>query len=228
MAVPNMLAHVESCKAKFPEAWKNAHTGNPNTEDFVRLVAADCHAADPRFGLNGKRGNPNDISDDCLNFIGAGPGKTPDGVPCTVIDFIQAAGSPDAKPVWNPQSDPEGSSGAWVAPASVDPIPGDDPGNSGSTPGKPIEFPPRDLELEALLTLDVRYQEGGRENRAKENLEPIHIDNEGIAVWFGDYLRRYATGDHAPTSNDPRARSEAALDAVLKDIDAAWPKPKTD
>lgn len=217
-----MLAHVESCKAKFPEAWKNAHTGNEHTEDFIRLLAADCHAADPRYGLNGKRGNANDISDDALNFVGAGPGHTPDGRPCTVVDVIVAAGSPAAQPGWNPIPDPVGSSGAWVQPSTVDPVPGD--GDSGGTPSKPIEFPPRDLELEALLTLDIRYQDGGRENRAKEGSEPIHIDNEGIAVWFGDYLRRYATGDHAPTANDPRSRHDAALEAVLADIDKVWPK----
>jgi len=119
MAVPNMLAEVERCKRKFPQAWADAHTGNANTEGFIRILAADLHLVDAKFGLNGKRGNPNDISDDAINYFGEGPGHDPThgNTPVTVIDVIGAAGSPAAVPQWAVIDQP--GPGAWVKPMPV-------------------------------------------------------------------------------------------------------------
>jgi len=132
MPIPNMLAEVERCKRKFPEAWKDAHTGNAHTEDFIRILASDLHLIDARFGLNGKRGDPNDISDDAINYIGEGPGHDPvTGMPVTVFDVIRGAGGPNPQPSWDAINRP--GPGAWVKPKPVlvprptlPPYPGDE------------------------------------------------------------------------------------------------------
>jgi hypothetical protein len=118
MACPNYLADVERCAQQNPEAWKNCHTGNEHTEDFIRILAYELHAKDPNVGLNGKRGNPADISDDAINILDHidGPGSTPEGLKCWVVDVVISAGSPQAKPGWNPLPDAEGSTGANVKP----------------------------------------------------------------------------------------------------------------
>lgn len=104
MSVPNLKHIVEQARALYPEAWANAHTGNEHTEDFIRLCAPMLKDEDSRFGLNGKRGNPHDISDDAVNCLcdeADSDGRTPVGQPCVVIDVIGAAG---AKPPYTPQN----------------------------------------------------------------------------------------------------------------------------
>lgn len=129
MACPNYQRDIERLKDQHPQAWKDAHTGNAHTEDFVRLVAAHLHALDPHVALNGKRGNPHDISDDALNILDPidGPGRTPTGQRCWVVDFIANAGASNASVYWNPQTDPVGSSGANVKPGAAPPVPGQPP-----------------------------------------------------------------------------------------------------
>jgi len=124
--IPNYQHIVEQVKLAHPQAWKDAHTGNVGTEDFIRLVAAEIHARDARCGLNGKRGDPKDISDDALNFYGEGTDYDPtrNHAPCTVIDVIAGAGSPSAAPAWQVVSNPNApSAAAWVAPSPVNPPP---------------------------------------------------------------------------------------------------------
>jgi hypothetical protein len=124
MPVPNMLAEVERLKTKFPQAWKDAHTNNANTEGFIKLLAAHLHAINPAFGLNGKRGNPQDISDDAINFKGEGADFDPtDGdAPRTVIDVIGGAGGPNPFPTWAIVTKADAPVGAaWVKPG-VPPI----------------------------------------------------------------------------------------------------------
>jgi len=114
---PNYVADVQRIANENPEAFQNCHTGNAHTEDFIRIVAAELNAKDPNVGLNGKRGNPNDISDDAINIMDEeGPGTTPDGESCWVVDIVASAGAPNASVTWNPLPDAEGSSGAWVQP----------------------------------------------------------------------------------------------------------------
>ena len=117
--IPNLLFLVQELSVSHPVEWRNMHTGNEHTEDFVRLLAKRAHALDKRFGLNGKRGNPNDISDDALNCLDAEDGPGTDittGKRCWVIDIAVDAGLPTAKPSWQQFTDPVASSGANVDP----------------------------------------------------------------------------------------------------------------
>lgn len=143
MAVPNMLAEVERLKTKFPQAWKDAHTGNANSEGFIKLLAAHLHALNPAFGLNGKRGNPLDISDDAINFKGEGADFDPTdgGAPRTVIDVIVGAGGPNPQPQWAIVTKADAPVGAaWVQPGPPPHVPTPTP-TPTPTPQKP-KFPP--------------------------------------------------------------------------------------
>jgi hypothetical protein len=112
--IPNLKHIVEQARQLYPQDWKDAHTGNANTEGFIRKCAPMLAAEDARFGLNGKRGNPNDISDDAVNVRGEGPGHNNDGTPCTVIDIIGGAGGPNPQPQWGVQTGAVESTGEWV------------------------------------------------------------------------------------------------------------------
>src|SRR3990167_5688668 len=127
--IPNLLAEVERLKTKFPQAWNDAHTGNANTEGFITLLAAHLHAINPAFGLNGKRGDPLDLSDDAINFKGEGADYDPTrgGMACTVIDVIVGAGGPNPQAQWAIVSRPgEPVGAAWVQPVAA-PEPGPPP-----------------------------------------------------------------------------------------------------
>ena len=127
MNVPNLLHIVEDCKERFPVEWSNAHSGNAHSDDFIKIVAAECHKEDIRFGNNGKRGDPHDMSDDALNFLHPeGPDFDPTrgGLKCYVIDVIGSAGSTDPNkppfPQWVIVSDPAKPVGAaWIEPGEV-------------------------------------------------------------------------------------------------------------
>lgn len=122
MGIPNCEQIIRDLAAQFPQEWRDAHNpsgGGPHTEAFAKRVAWVLHSTvSPNFGLNGKRGNPNDISDDVVNYIGEGPGHDPlTGRPVTVIDYIAGAGGPNPTVYWGPID--QAGPGAWVKPEPV-------------------------------------------------------------------------------------------------------------
>ena len=141
--IPNYISYVEDAKKNYPEAWKHAHVaGDPRRWDFIRLLAADIHAVDLSVGLNGKRGNPNDLSMDALNILcdkSDSDGRTPDGEPCVVVDVIGGAGGPNPTPVWNVYDTEVEGSGAWV-----------DPGESPEPPQPPTPPTPTYPSYESM------------------------------------------------------------------------------
>ncbi len=138
MAIPNRQDIVAALAAQYPAEWRKAHNpsgGGPETEAFIRRVAYELHTkVDARFGLNGKRGNYDDISDDVVNWFGEGPGHDPaTGSPITVIDVIGGAGGPNPVATWQIIDLP--GPGGWVKPEPV--------GGSGSGgDGYPLPVPP--------------------------------------------------------------------------------------
>jgi len=138
MAIPNLLNLVTELSLDYPVQWKNAHTGNAHTEDFIRLLAWEASKVNERFGLNGKRGNYNDVSNDVLNYFGEGVGHDPKtNAPITVIDVILGAGGPNPKPAWQPFDNPieHAGPGGWIR--ATDPFivgaPSAPPSNPGPT-----------------------------------------------------------------------------------------------
>lgn len=185
--IPNLTYIVQKARDENPQAWRDAHTGNEHTEDFIRIVAPMMYAVNKGFGLNGKRGNPRDISDDAINFIGEGPGTTPGGQPCTVIDIIGGAGGPNPQPQWGVMTDPVAASGAWVNPNSAPGFPHQPP-----SPPKPV-LPSRQELMDEMAYLHEVYK---TELLRKDGLWISgHPDFEGIAAWVLDvYLASRIAG----------------------------------
>lgn len=152
MAVPDHRDDVAAAAARYPDAWRHAHTGDARTEEFIRLLAADLHAINPRFGLNGKRGNPNDISDDALNYRGEGDQFDPTNgnSPVSVIDVIVGAGGPNPQPGWG-LFPGNVHAGAWVQPERV--TPPVEPQKPPVEPPVPPVPPSRDEELHNRIAL---------------------------------------------------------------------------
>lgn len=126
MAIPNLVHEVEAARQKYPEAWANAHTGNAHTEDFNRLLARDVRLKHgTRWGMNGKRGNPDDLSDDVLAYAGEGTAiDSRTGGPMEIIDVIAKAGAPDAHPTWIVGPGGPGDIGTFVGDFTVPDTPG--------------------------------------------------------------------------------------------------------
>jgi hypothetical protein len=149
MACPNYEADVQRIATENPEAFKNCHTGNAHTEDFIRIVAFELNAKDPNVGLNGKRGVPTDISDDAINILDEdGPGTTLEGDHCWVVDVVASAGAANASVTWNPIPDAEGSTGAWVLPG----IPPTDQGKIYPYPDEPTTGKAYQTRVKATYT----------------------------------------------------------------------------
>lgn len=122
MPIPDCRSIVEQLASQYPQEWREAHTNGPNTEAFIRRLAWVLHSAvDPRFGLNGKRGDPNDISDDALCFDGESQlgdyDPTRGNAPVTVLDVIGGAGGPNPTPQWGAVG--PSPKAAWVKPSPV-------------------------------------------------------------------------------------------------------------
>lgn len=103
--IPNHRDAVADIAELFPEAWACAHTGRACSDDYIKLLASYLHyEVDARFHLNGKRGNPNDISDDAICFDGVSVkgdvDPTRNNAPVTVLDVIGGAGGPNPTPQW--------------------------------------------------------------------------------------------------------------------------------
>lgn len=139
-APPNRQAVVERLAQAHPDAFRCAHTSAACGWDFIRLLACELRKEDIRWGLNGKRGNPNDLSWDALNWKGFGPARDPaTGDPVTVIDVIVGAGAPGARPAWIVFST-DMTPGAWVQPDC-----------GGAVPPPVPTPPPVDPEIGARL-----------------------------------------------------------------------------
>lgn len=120
MSAPNRIDIIEAVHRDHPGLIHRPH-------DFTAIACAALHAVDPRFGLNGKRGNPHDTSEDCCAYlddtsllVGS------DGRRIRIIDFIGAANSKDAHPAWIDQTQAtiaNGTTGVWVQPDRVEPGP---------------------------------------------------------------------------------------------------------
>jgi len=124
---PTVLAIAEEVKRKYPGDWANAHNQQASGAVYIRRVAWSVHFAYPHLnvGLNGKRGNVHDLSQDVLCFPNASgapdaAGRWPG---LEIRDIIASAGTPDARLVWGDVTQAtidKGEKGAWVAPAPVD------------------------------------------------------------------------------------------------------------
>lgn len=147
---PRVLELLEAGTRKYPKAWADAHhTPAPRGDRFVRLVARDCQKAGLNVGVNGKRGNLDDLSQDCLVLPveSGGAGDSSGRYPGLVIaDIIIGAGTPSQNIGWIDQTGPTiaaGTRGGWVDP-EVRPEEEETGGGGGGvvTPPPPVTTPP--------------------------------------------------------------------------------------
>jgi hypothetical protein len=174
---------------------------------FTDAVATLLEREDPRWGRNGKRGNPNDPSHDAIAWrMPSGPG----GV--AILDIIAAAGSPEARPAWQDVTQATidaGTVGAWVAPSGVLPacLSG---GPVPPLPGEPpMPMPPDFTETlaeirstqavqsallaglrERLTALEVAHDAHAVDT--KERTDVIRVTLEQLDAWLrGRRILRY-------------------------------------
>ncbi len=197
MPIPNMQSEVDAGRVRWPQDWKDAHTGNANTEGFIKKLATHLHATDPRWGLNGKRGNPNDISDDVLAFKGEGTAvDAVNGGAMEIIDVIGGAGGPSPQPVWNVGPGGPGDRGTWV-----DPRPGlvtcPDPTAHIPKPPKPPKAYPGDRVWDSLgetLVADLALKGQALDARS--------------GMWWARTIWRVATEDMTIEQSAAQSRKE--------------------
>lgn len=213
--IPNLLSEVAQAKHDFPQEWRDAHTSNSRTEAFIKLLAARLHAVDPRFGLNGKRGVATDLSDDAINFLceaSESTGRTPEGLPCVVIDVIASAGTDNASPAWQVFTKAPEANGAWVKPGAAS-APGQPPKPVEPPhvcPPPPVFTPPSRAEMmDEGAKLHQFYIDGLR--REHGLWIAGHPDWEGIGAWLFDvYLNARVAGK---SREDSRALYQDAIKA---------------
>lgn len=180
MPAPNMYQVVVETANKYPREFREAHTDSPNKHLWIKILAWELHQLDPRWGLNGKRGNPNDLSMDVVNWLGEGVGFDPtrNDRPVTVIDVIGGAGGPDPKPTWQVFNDPtiHRGPGAWVKPEPV-------PGYHGNVPVPP---PPPPEEVSTPLINAVQAVEN--------QIKALLASNEKLTKSVDNFTRKLDQG----------------------------------
>lgn len=197
--VPYRIAVVQSIADADPVRFRCAHTSAACTRDFIRALACELYKTDPRFGLNGKRGSPTDISYDALNFKGEGTDTDPDNPEnpsgrATVIDVIGGAGGPNPVVAWFAVTDPKSPTKArWIKPCGAQSVP-------QPIPFKP--YPGDEYFVQQIgVILEADYKEAGQ------------TLNTGSAVWFSRTIWRHV--NEGMTMDQSVAQSRKEWRAIL-------------
>lgn len=195
-AQPNLRHVVEQCRLDYPAAWSAAHRGGPDSDDFIILCARDLQKVDPNFGVNGKRGNPRDLSDDSIAYRGAGIAvDIVNGGPMSIIDICVSCGGAKPSVGWGVGLGGPGDKGVWVDPFSVSPHVR--PANLDTpvpSPPQPTQ-PGQDPTLAVLLSI---------ESLLRAQVEAQQYTNQRLAA-----LEEFI-------GTDPSPEALKSIDAVLK------------
>lgn len=180
-------AFVSQLAADNPNTFKCAHTPAACGWNFIKLLACKLNPEPSLgpWGLNGKRGNPRDLSYDALNFRGEGPGTdATTGKAVTVIDVIASAGGPTPSAAWTAFDDPVASSGAFVAPRCKGDVPDTtaEPEPPPPAPSKP-PYPGDEVFDQIADALFADYANVG------------NPPNPGMGRWFGRTVFDWLAGN---------------------------------
>lgn len=228
MPPPNLIPFLDPLPARFPKSWDKARHPHDDGEFNARCAAVLRYEHGfVQAGRNGKRGNPDDLSLDVINWQAdalageTGPNPDPTGGSGWIIDFIAAHEAPHAS-ITQAYTDPSGP-GAWVRPLTlleIDDIYGEEANTEPEEPPVPVvpPFPPRDEVLNAGLKFNDHYRARGANPNGTLGAPATvagalrFLNFEGECVWLPEYLRRRQLGEtHAD-----------AIAHVIADIDAAW------
>lgn len=204
---PNRKDVVERVNKACPGLIAHSH-------EFTDAVWSVLHAEDPRWGRNGKRGNPNDLSDDAGAYLNpSSPLVGSDGRRVNVIDMIGCAGGGrdcSPSPAWIDQTQATinaNTTGVWVAPSGrlpacltgAVPPPGPGPGPVDPPPVTPPPAGNTDLaavqrDLAALLNTLSSIQARLDSKASKDDIETVYrlIADQVIAAHFGEQVERVA------------------------------------
>lgn len=117
---------AKQVRTQYPTDWANAHNHQPSGNVYIRRVAWAVQLALPQLGvgLNGKRGNPQDMSQDILAFrndTGCTNACAPGWL--ELRDIITNAGSPQADLFYGDVTQAtidKNEKGCWIAPSEVE------------------------------------------------------------------------------------------------------------
>jgi hypothetical protein len=159
---PNRLDIVERVTNADPARFACAHTNRECKADWIEAVACELHKVDPRFGLNGKRGNPADISLDVVTYRVGGLDDYPR---VEAFDICVRCGAPDASAGWsnitNYKTIGRPGTAVYVEPVDCDvppmtpPAPVPPPGAPQAPPAPPapaVDLTPVLERLETILS----------------------------------------------------------------------------
>lgn len=148
--IPNAQGTLEQVAAQYPQQFACAHTGAGCSWDWIKLAACALRSEDIRWGLNGKRGNPNDLSMDVVAWRGSGTAvDVVNGGAMEIIDVIGGAGGPSPRIVWGVAPGGPGDRGTWVDPAPF--CSGTTTGGGGTGGGTKPQPQPVTVDVSQLL-----------------------------------------------------------------------------
>lgn len=133
---PNRRDVVEQVSAADPARFACAHTERSCKNDWIKAVAWALHQTDARWGLNGKRGNANDLSMDVVTWR---VGPTDRHVQAFDICGACGGGSPSVtwSDITNWQTLGQPGTAIYIRPEPVG-----DPGSGGGGTPTPPQAPP--------------------------------------------------------------------------------------
>jgi hypothetical protein len=115
LPLPNRVGVVNAAFSERPDLVRRSCQSHGGTWEFADYLVDKLREEDNRWGYNGKRGNPNDPSEDIVDYHwGAGPSNNSTQV--YIIDFMLGhCGSPG--PAWIDQTGvtaSQGTIGRWI------------------------------------------------------------------------------------------------------------------
>lgn len=188
-SAPNRREVVDRVSREDPARFACAHTGRDCEADWIVAVAQALHAEDTRWGLNGKRGNPDDISLDVVVFR---LGPTDRHV--QAFDICGACGGGNPSVVWNDITNwatiGQPGTAVYVKPPSgpppVEPVP--IPGPIMPPPSTPpVDLSPILARLAALETLLAAKLDG---------IAAVSVETRDAALTARDHAFEIRHGQH--------------------------------
>ncbi len=116
LPLPNRAAVVNAAFAERPDLVRRSCQSHGGTWEFMDYLVDKLRVEDNRWGYNGKRGNPNDPSEDVVDYHwGAGPSNNSTQV--YIIDIMLAHCGSNPAPAWIDQTSltaQQGAIGRWI------------------------------------------------------------------------------------------------------------------
>jgi hypothetical protein len=112
-SLPNMKSVVDRVNNANPALMLNSCREHGGNNDFLFAVVAELRKTDSRWGLNWKRGNIGDMSQDVINYY-RGNGPFADGLDTHVVDIIGGHCGPNPVTAWIDVTGVGGALARWT------------------------------------------------------------------------------------------------------------------